>query len=1081
MPGDYAETICSEKPEYPKSLDETEKILLRKRRRLQKSDPLKHLVGIGLSGGGIRSATFCLGIFQGLARKKLLSKIDYLSSVSGGGYFAAFYGRLFTRESVRNVSDIEDVLAVRAANQETTGSSTDDFPKKKVFRWLRENGRYLAPSGSGDVLLGSAAMLRNFIAVHFVLWTFILMIFLFAQLLRGGLEVVCQVGETHQCWWWPALQNFLVEHLPAGKGLIWWSPYMVLVGVVFLVLVIPPAWCYWLVEKPNRRTAGRWIPPFWGWFVAILLALIGMTADWVLHWLSELRLIPAIELQPALFWVSLILSAVSGETMIWGLLSGYVPRFRAQKSEPNEKLIFDDERVRLRFSLQLRTGLVVSGVLLAFALIDSFAQTIYGATLLAQFRPSLWVTATFGPLIALGGLGRTLVSASSSKPDDKRFKIPATLLAGAAAFVIVALLLVTIDAISYVIAWKNTMPLGPRPAWTTSQRLNDAQRIEVRPLSTSESKQPPCGNQVLAPKNPSSEGWQITASSLPPVRLHCGSRNSKADLFPALVVLGITFLFSFLFGWSWPFLNRSTHQSIYTSRLIRAYLGASNPTRFKEGGSVTQTIINDDINQDEYWPRFKLLRDAPLDASGDKFFEQIQSTEQTLLSKGMPLHLVNVTINETLDPKSKIEQRDRKGTSMAIGPAGISVGVHDHLVLGADLESSPSRDSLNKNSSVRVYPSEAGSGRDYRVFRYIASPKKKRVDFGGEFLTLGNWTGISGAAFSTSLGWRTSLPLSLVAGLANVRLTYWWNSGVKAIRGGLRENWWRQAASIAFEGLFSVQKSFFDELLARYRGTARQWWPLSDGGHFENLGGYELIRRRLPAIVIIDAEADPDYTFEGLANLVRKARLDFGAEIKFLSEDELDKNLHPDVRSEFGTLEQLRRGVYTQQPTIRSQQNGRQKDSAAGYGGALRVDAVSQAHAALAVITYLDNATTSTLVYIKPSLVGDEPADVHRYHTEHPSFPHESTLQQFFDEAQWESYRKLGEHIAINIFKEPMLKSGQSNKLLPSFSPYSLLMGIEKFGLHAVSASHPEVMKGHELRKGCRILIALKRFRWFLT
>lgn len=56
------------------------------------------------------------------------------------------------------------------------------------------------------------------------------------------------------------------------------------------------------------------------------------------------------------------------------------------------------------------------------------------------------------------------------------------------------------------------------------------------------------------------------------------------------------------------------------------------------------------------------------------------------------------------------------------------------------------------------------------------------------------------------------------------------------------------------------------------------------------------------------------------------------------------------------------------------------------------------------------------LVYIKPTLDGDEPVDIRQYHAEHPTFPHEPTSDQFFDEAQWESYRKLGEHIAIGVF-----------------------------------------------------------------
>ncbi len=80
------------------------------------------------------------------------------------------------------------------------------------------------------------------------------------------------------------------------------------------------------------------------------------------------------------------------------------------------------------------------------------------------------------------------------------------------------------------------------------------------------------------------------------------------------------------------------------------------------------------------------------------------------------------------------------------------------------------------------------------------------------------------------------------------------------------------------------------------------------------------------------------------------------------------------------------------------------------------LDAFSLAHAALAKIKYADG-TDGSMVVIKPTLTGDEPADVLHYHGEHPAFPHESTADQFFDEAQWESYRKLGEHIATKLFK----------------------------------------------------------------
>jgi hypothetical protein len=59
------------------------------------------------------------------------------------------------------------------------------------------------------------------------------------------------------------------------------------------------------------------------------------------------------------------------------------------------------------------------------------------------------------------------------------------------------------------------------------------------------------------------------------------------------------------------------------------------------------------------------------------------------------------------------------------------------------------------------------------------------------------------------------------------------------------------------------------------------------------------------------------------------------------------------------------------------------------------------------------------LLYLKATLTGDESADVAEYRALHPEFPHESTINQFFDEAQWESYRRLGEHVASPLFADP--------------------------------------------------------------
>jgi hypothetical protein len=292
-------------------------------------------------------------------------------------------------------------------------------------------------------------------------------------------------------------------------------------------------------------------------------------------------------------------------------------------------------------------------------------------------------------------------------------------------------------------------------------------------------------------------------------------------------------------------------------------------------------------------------------------------------------------------------------------------------------------------------------------FDYPSSTPDGHPVFTGEMLPLGSWVGISGAAVSTGNGARTSLGLSLLAGLANVRLGRWWDSGVErsygsGARTGARPNLGARC-EVFLARLFPVQVYLLDEFLARFPGTARRHWYLSDGGHFEDLGGYELVRRRLPLIVLVDAEQDTDYGFEALANLVRKARLDFGAEIRFLNEEELDREVDTALRHCFGTLEKLRRGTWKEGKLAEADRAG-----------------LSQAHAALARIHYPgSDDPPSRLLLIKPALTGDEPEDLLQYHEAHPDFPQESTADQFFDEAQWESYRKLGEHVAEKLFAAP--------------------------------------------------------------
>jgi hypothetical protein len=133
---------------------------------------------------------------------------------------------------------------------------------------------------------------------------------------------------------------------------------------------------------------------------------------------------------------------------------------------------------------------------------------------------------------------------------------------------------------------------------------------------------------------------------------------------------------------------------------------------------------------------------------------------------------------------------------------------------------------------------------------------------------------------------------------------------------------------------------------------------------------------------------------EDIGNLVRKARIDFGAEIRFLDDSELDVRVHPELRDLFGSLDRVRAAV---------------RNAPRGKG----------AYAALAEVRWSQPRAHGFIVYVKPGLRGDEPADVRHYAASNATFPHQPTSDQTFDEQQWESYRRLGDHIGERLLHTP--------------------------------------------------------------
>jgi hypothetical protein len=955
---------------YPAPLREREDQLTALRRRGAGVSPDAPKVGFALSGGGIRSATFCLGVFQALSRLKLLGRIDYLSTVSGGGYFGSCLGRLFTRSHIRNVADAEAALLGETPPDAPEPSPTRPEPPK-VFRWLRDNGRYLSPRGAGDLLLGVGIVLRNWIAVQVVLTSLVLVVFLTAQLVRAAAEVLFPAAMG-------GLNEALTCYLPGGGWLLWWSPYTALAGLVAALWVVPVGWAYWLLvpQAPGLRYN---LDPRIGLAAGVVLGALGMA------------LVAADHPILGAFSFELVLGGVLA--FAWSLAARRRARSRQSQQMPalaaGDRALFEDSEARHWISSQLKRAMVWTGALLAFSLVDTLGQTGYAAAVAPDAGLGAWSSAVFGILAAAAAFARQVVVLFGGRGTSKRPRLPLSLIATATALLVMVLVLGTLNAFSHGLAWDFAEPAA-RPSG----------------LGKAEAPQLLAAKSLVVMPSPTGEGWTASTRAAAeggnrcPVSTPTATRSRPADLVPPLAAWAVALLVSLLFGRSWPFLNGSSLHPLYSARLIRAYLGASNPRRGDAGGSVTQVMPGDDIGQRDYW--------------------QPPKGEPSAAEKGAPAHLVNVTINETIDGISQLEQQDRKGLGMALGPAGISVGVRHHVLWrgweppGVGSEA----------AAVFPAPERPGmpAGRAFRVFEY---PKDA---FRGEPLSLGQWAGISGAAFSTGVGARTNLGLSLLAGFGNIRLGYWWNSGVDlGRRPGERSVTWPRTASRWVREAFRVQFFFLQEFLARFPGTARHHWYLSDGGHFENMGAYELIRRRLPVVVVIDAEADPEYTFEGLSDLVRKARLDFQAEIRFLSEAELDQAIDPELRPDFGPLQHLRRGRWEQKEASLPETPGQRRPvwvlpepEASGW---------SLAHAALAEIRYQEQEEPAWLLYLKPTLTGDEPADIVQYHSAHPAFPQESTSDQFFDEAQWESYRKLGEWIAQRVFARA--EAGEPKRFVP--------------------------------------------------
>jgi hypothetical protein len=909
------------------------------------------LVGLALSGGGIRSATFALGLLQAFESFGFFKHIDYISSVSGGGYIGGW-------------------LQAATARGRRTGALALNGQEPRDVRFLRAYSNYLTPRlglFSGDTWAAIGNSLRNLVLNLIVLSLSLLAPLYLPWILALAFWRLVPVQPS-------AYANLLV----AGALLI------VTVAISTLNMAQPLADGTW--SKAGSFQASTWQVQLFVVMPALLAAALLSTAAWA--WARHFQLEAGHGLWPTVLKGGLAYGAVwlTGATVgfaigarrrrrqkargdllratdalvvlvITAIVAGSVGTFvlgvssqavvnatHATHTWLTGLLLFPIAVVSLLLSVTIHIGLAgprlsdetrewwgrVGGtqllltslmtVLTVLALagphlfpwIARRAEQIHlDPTLVTSILGGLWAAIT-GAGVFAGKSSRTADGGGSGWLEKVGHIAPIVFVLG------YLLILATLLERSIPIV---ALTRGDR-GWTANVYPIDQAERSVANMASAAATSPweHTGPATVTPEarpTPFYEGWLLGMGVLTALLAYGVSR--RVDL------------------------NQFSLHALYRNRLVRCYLGASNDKR--SAHPFTGFDPNDDLP----------LAPASVDHRGLGQLLRVPNGAAAALQpvRIRPYPLFNVALN--LVGGKNLAWQQRKAAAFIFSPeyCGFEYRV--------DEDNEQERKEVRQDGNVAVPRAAAFRSAYARTVDHAHDPSS---------LTVGLAVATSGAAASPNMGYHTSPTLAFLMTVFNVRLGWWLRNPRWA------EVWSDQRYRLSLRELLS-------ELLGLTTDD-RSWVYLSDGGHFENLGIYELVRRRCRFIVASDAGQDGNVTFEDLGNAIEKCRSDFGVDI------EID-------------LTNIRH-------------------SAARF---------SEWHCAIGSIRYDSqnpDEAQGTLLYIKSSLTGDESADVLRYASLHPAFPHESTSDQFFDESQFESYRALGYHIGCNVLSAAAERDEMSSK-----------------------------------------------------
>lgn len=841
---------------------------------------LNSFFGLAFSGGGIRSASFSIGVSQVLSERGYLRAFDYISSVSGGGYAASWLTAWAYRHKsgIRGVSD-----ELRQKRGQESGP----------LRWVRRHSSYLAPKLEASISGDSWALLAAYTANWAPILILVSLTVLFLLTIPNAFT-----GIAH--W----LSGFSTRGPCLGKVLI-------VVGILPLAMfmgIIRRLTQFYRKPTEDVRVP-HYVPEivFLGAMISTGIASMALGGlmrmgehppedgtfesffySWVGYELLPWRVVLAVIFLHISSGIFALLFVSKGAQ---GIMDGF-RSWRLEKKMPSagamERTIKSNWGVFyggatscvvsciLAFQLARFLGpideknfehVIAIGPMAIFSILA--ASELLGSIITVRYRRDMdraWAARVSGWITSSIALW-TVASCFALWAD------PAIRVICSDEVVLLSTVATLLIGIA-VAVWRK-IPI----TWLIGGIVLSAYFLAIQHVFMG----------VFIKEGVVKGAWEYAAPTL-------------VSLFFALIAaVAIN-------------VNRFSLHGLYKEGLVRTFLGASR-LRIKNPGIKT--------------PNYEL---RPLES------------EQFLIRKP--------------DPITNIDEHDDPALSWLVPTADNDLPI---LLLNSALNGKSLTD--DEGRAPRQWPFTFSS-------LFCGSPVSgvgyaRTDDFfktkGGKGLTLGTAMAVSGAAMSPTSGKSTKTIRAMLFGILNARLGIWLGNP-------------SQKDAVARETPALAGFTILREMLG-IRSPLAKWIHLSDGGHFENLGLYELLRRGCNRIIVIDASCDPAFAFSDFANAIRRARIDLGINITRREEKQI-----------------LEHGERRKRPWVRSPDKSQ-------WIGWEWYD-----------IDYGEKIPKGRLFYVKPSSSGIEsmPVEIVQYWKKSGTFPHETTADQFFSEAQMEAYRALG-------------------------------------------------------------------------